>query len=771
MRDFIVSLVVLFFTTSFVFAEVEDTSIIDELNEDYIKELSIDFNLKSFESCQDMEDVMEGYIKNYWKNNKNNYYPIYRWIEPMIDWDMLFNSVDSSMEKGIVMDESVTSTQSDNVVWGWDEGDYSETNTQVKGVDESDIIKTDGDYIYYYNSTQKYVYIIDSSDKNNLEVVKKLKLPSYFSGPVLYISENRLIIVSTGYSRSTFTNYWINRNNKTYTVIFDTTDKTQVELLKIYVNDGNLTKSRKIGKYLYVVSNNYFNIPYHTFKEEADISVNIKNIVPKRIDISRTSDSDTHNLKLAGKVMPYHVTAWSVAKCNEIEYVLPDSETLKKYPFNPSYNIISIIDTEDTSLEVKTKVIAWSNSEMYMSLENLYLTSNMYIPYNYRCPVGARCIMPYYYGGTTNTLIHKLAIDENSLDYENSNIIPWRPLTQYSMDEKDDYFRIITSTNNWRGWSEKHTDLYILDKDLELYSSLENLWEWEDFKSSRFMWDKLYLVTFEQIDPLFAIDLTDQKNPEVLGELKIPGYSTYLHPYDDNHLIGLGYNTYENEWGSTRQWWIKVDLYEINFDKKCWDTDLSNEEQEKCDSWDYKWIIVKQAYSYTMWDSWSSSEALHNPRMFMWNANKNLLLLPATIYTNESEDSYKHIDFFNWLIALTINKDFGIAEKYKISHIDTEWLEEKRIEECKKYSQDEETNCRELLDGSTYCPPISKYVPEYCYANTPIGAYLASRSYNFRNSFIKRALWIGNTSFAISDDKVTSHDLSNGEKYGEVYMK
>jgi uncharacterized secreted protein with C-terminal beta-propeller domain len=104
---------------------------------------------------------------------------------------------------------------------------------------------------------------------------------------------------------------------------------------------------------------------------------------------------------------------------------------------------------------------------------------------------------------------------------------------------------------------------------LELKSSLTGLGKTEDFKSSRFIGDKLFLVTFKQIDPLFAIDVADSKNPKVLGELKIPGYSTYLHPYDDTHLIGIGYNTSENQHGGTFNNGLKIDLYQVNYDKKC----------------------------------------------------------------------------------------------------------------------------------------------------------------------------------------------------------
>jgi hypothetical protein len=169
-------------------------------------------------------------------------------------------------------------------------------------------------------------------------------------------------------------------------------------------------KSRKIGDLVYVISNNNFQIPYHIFKTEDDIDIDVKNLLPKKIDISKTSDKDNQNLELRGTKLPYNITAGNIAKCNEIEYVLPDADTMKEFDFAPSYNIISIIDTRNTTNEVKTKVIAGSNSEIYMSLDNLYLTSNMYQSYNFSCPINARCFAPWYPRGT-NTLVHKINID------------------------------------------------------------------------------------------------------------------------------------------------------------------------------------------------------------------------------------------------------------------------------------------------------------------------------------------------------------------------
>ena len=257
------------------------------------------------------------------------------------------------------------------------------------------------------------------------------------------------------------------------------------------------------------------------------------------------------------------------------------------------------------------------------------------------------------------------------------------------------------------------------------------------------------------------------KKPTVLGELKIPGFSTYLHPYDDNHIIGLGYDTKLNQWWGTTTDWLKLDLYQINYDKQCWDSNLTEEEVEKCDSGDYKWIIVKQLHTLTMWENGSYSEALNNPRMFVWNKARNTLLLPANLYVNDPTEQYKRIDFYNWLLSVNISPENGIVKNAQTTHIDTSGLREKRDIECSKYSAalSWEPVCKKLLDGTEYCTSGESsrdtYIPNYCYENSPLWEYLANRSWEFNKSFIKRWLYAGNTVYAISDEKITSHTFDD----------
>ncbi len=765
-KSFLKMIWILFFVVLSVwktFAAVEDTSIIDELNKTETKDLNYDFSLKSFESCDWLENVMWKYIKDYWKNNKN------RWVYPMA-YDTM--AIDGVMEEGALQKSTMADVaETTSNAWDWASNDYSKTNVQVAWVDESDIVKTDWEYIYYYNESDKYVYIVKAW---SLEIIKKIKLPYSFYSPILYIWDNRLTIISWWYSNVDYSRYgyWVNRNSKTYTIVFDTTNISSPVLTKLYVADWDYVNSRKIGDYVYVISNNNFSIPYYLFKSEDDIVVNANNLLPKKIDISKTDDKNEQNLNLRGRSLPYNITAWNVAKCSDIEYVLPDADTLSKFDFNPSYNIISTINTKDTTQEVKTKVIAWSNTEMYMSLDNLYLSSYIYKSYDFRCTWLTRCFIPWY-PRWENTLVHKINIDWSDLKYQDSTIIPGTPLTQYSMDENNSNFRILTQTNTWNDmWNQSHTDLYILDKDLKLKWQLNELWTWEQFRASRYIWDKLYLVTFKQTDPLFAIDVADPANPKVLWELKIPWYSTYLHPYDENHLIWLWYNTTENQWWWTINDWLKVDLYQVNYDKKCWDAGLTADEVKKCDDGTYKWIIVKQLYSKVLWWYGSYSEALNNPRMFMWKSNSNKLLLPVTLYENYTTDIYRHKDFFQWLVTLNIDKDKWIEENYRITHIDATDLSTKRYEECKKYTtQSTEKKCVKLIWWWEYCEAADyNYVPQYCYADSTIWEYIANRYWDFSKSFIKRAIWIGNMAYTLSDDLIKASNLSTGIEKDRVII-
>ena len=162
------------------------------------------------------------------------------------------------------------------------------------------------------------------------------------------------------------------------------------------------------------------------------------------------------------------------------------------------------------------------------------------------------------------TIIHKISIDEDKIEYVAKGSVPGRLLNQFSMDQNGDRFRVATTTEYYTQYQGtiRANAVYVLDEELDIVGSLDQIAPDESIFSARFIDDRLYLVTFQQIDPFFVIDLSTD-TPKILGELKIPGFSNYLHPYDDEHIIGIGRDTKEIGDNRVQQLGIKIALFNV----------------------------------------------------------------------------------------------------------------------------------------------------------------------------------------------------------------
>jgi uncharacterized secreted protein with C-terminal beta-propeller domain len=143
---------------------------------------------------------------------------------------------------------------------------------------------------------------------------------------------------------------------------------------------------------------------------------------------------------------------------------------------------------------------------------------------------------PYIY--SSDTTVYKFELNAGKATYRSKADVPGEILNQFSMDESGGYFRIATNIGGTSDASSNN--MYALDGDMKIVGKIEGIAPGERIYSVRFMGDRAYMVTFRSVDPLFAVDLSDPRDPKILGQLKIPGYSDYLHPYDDNLLIGFG---------------------------------------------------------------------------------------------------------------------------------------------------------------------------------------------------------------------------------------
>lgn len=441
---------------------------------------------------------------------------------------------------------------------------YSTTNIQVTGVDEGDIVKTDGEYAYIVSKDGCSVFIVNVNPPEDGDIASTINTGGsireiYVKGNTLVLLGQRAVFqidpspvsVDSQYCSVHYKGkkvkldmgkfYYLNYiyYQATFVDIFDISDREEPDLMDSHIIRGSPLGSRMIGDYVYVITSH--NI-YRNF-QEYDLPVPASEIY--YMNCSNDADSINYYLQLT--------------------------------------SILSIDISEPSSIVDLRVLLMPASSDIYVSLNNIYIT---YHEYNYL----------NYYGKTS---VHRIAIDNGEILYGAYGEIEGSLLNRFSMDEYEGYFRVATSI----GFSSSHR-IYVLDMDMNIVGRLEGIAPNEWMYSARFMGDRLYLITFRRVDPFFVIDLTEPEKPELLGELVIPGWSDYLHPFDENHVIGLGKETTLT--GLTQG--VKLSLFDV--------TDVENPEE-----------ISK----FVIGDRYTSTIAADEPHAFLFSMEKNLLVIPVRL--------------------------------------------------------------------------------------------------------------------------------------------
>ena len=522
--------------------------------------------------------------------------------------------------------------------------DYSTTNVQVQGVDEADIVKTDGEYLYQVNNDKIVIAKIYPSDA--MKMTKTIKLADENLYPMeLYVDKERLIVIGTStndipIARPAEKRIAIYPPRYSYGTVklieYDIKDKANINKSREIELEGNYLSSRKIGDKLYLISNKYIDY-YHIMNEGGE------NNTPSYRDTAM--NEEFVNIPL-----------------DKIAY-FPDC-------VGNNYLIVAGVDLGKPKEGVNVSTYLGSGENIYASTENLYvaLTKHVSKP---KDPViydsaNPKSIAPNYYD--IETLIYRFALNGGKLDYTAKGTVPGNILNQFSMDENDGYFRIATTKGDiWRNdENTSKNNLYVLDDELKIVGSIEDIAPGEKIYSVRFMGDRAYMVTFKTVDPLFVIDLKDAKNPKILGALKIPGYSDYLHPYDENHIIGFGKDAVEvvhkdnngNEVGRMAYYLgMKIAIFDV--------TDVNN---------------PKEMFTEKIGDRGTDSELLNNHKALLFSKEKNLMAFPVTVLEVKDKDkgispnTMPEYGSFAFQGAYVYNIDLihGFTLKSKISHINDE---------------------------------------------------------------------------------------------------
>jgi len=547
---------------------------------------------------------------------------------------------------------------------------HSETNVQVAGVDELDMVKTDGTYLY--TVTNNTVAIVLAYPSTDARLLARVTVNDSIQG--IFIEGNKLAIVTQRFSYYPYILgvsqgivqpqplmggvaisrpiYWGNPQTSSLW-IFDVSNHSSPTLTISLTVNGTLAGARLIGNYAYLVATQ-------------PVNCNGPIILPENIVNSKVM-----------QVAPLDVYHSDIAD------------------YGHSFTSVVGIDISQSNPTPSSKVfLLGTSSTIYVSLNQIYLTQPVWNIYE-------------------QTAVHRISIDGASINYEATGTVTGHVLNQFSMDEYNGYFRVATNDYGYArplavaSGSQpttyvqpvQHTNLYVLDSSLHIVGSLEGLSPGESFYAARFMGDRAYLVTYQRMDPLFVIGLQNPLNPRVLGQLVISGVSDYLQPYDEYHLMGFGKSSTNVTWENAALFQgLKLSLFDVTDPTKPIDTS-----------------------NFLAGDRGSDSPALTDHTSVLFEKSLNLLVIPVEIAQIKQNTAYPWAygtPVWQGVYVFSVTLQNGIVFRGGITHLPSGELP----------------------------------------------------NWNNSSLFVKRALYIGNVLYTVSDNKVMMNNLTDLSGLGSVSL-
>ncbi len=514
--------------------------------------------------------------------------------------------------------------------------DFSTTNVQVQGVDEADFVKNDGKHIYLI--AQDKLVIVDAYPAEDAEIISETEIKARPRNMLL--KDDRLVIFTDDYEDTyVISEYdYVPRRRpaqKTHALIYDISDRENPELIEDYSLNGNYFESRMIDEYVYFVVkediyyyNNLIDLP--VIREKGGIAVQpeiyyfdnpeddyIFHTIAGFDIFGSTIDAKTFMMGYSNSLYVSKGNIYIAYQKNIpwIDYRARNEErfynvVLPLLPADARSEIISVKNDNSISSYQRWDRISLILEDMYNNMDEddkqdlIQEIEQAVEEYEAKMEAERR-----------KTVIHKISIDDGKIEYRARGEVEGYLLNQFSMDEYEDNLRVATTTYIYRQGSTMYNNVYVLDHDLDVIGKIEDIAPEERIYSARFIGERLYMVTFKNIDPFFVVDLSDPKKPEILGELKIPGFSDYLHPYDEDHIIGIGKETEGNQWGGVSTGGVKIALFDVS--------DVEN---------------PKQVDKYEIGEPGTDSEALRDHKAFLFDRKRNLLVIPVREVTGRFRD-------------------------------------------------------------------------------------------------------------------------------------
>lgn len=605
-----------------------------------------------------------------------------------------------------------------------DEGDYSLTNVQVQGVDEADWAKTDGRFIYQLSGSRVLITDISNPSRPTLAANLDYAEKDEFYPRELYVDDKRLIVigdrtllsVSTTGSDEPSSNgvsgvsieattresvdivaptakkigIWppIAARKFVKTLIYELSDDGQPKLVRETEQEGSYLSSRKLDSALYIVTNKY-NYAYPMYGTS---------IWERSVAEGDSSASEPGSYSLTSSFEPLYSDS---AMSGVVEPITLPLDQIHYFPepADSSMMLIGALDLDHPDQQLQVSAYLGSGETIYASERHLYVAISKHTANGKKFE--------------QQTQFHKFRLDQGNIVYIGEGTVPGLLLNQFSMDEYNGYLRVaLTNGDMWASGAAGSTNnIYVLDEKLATIGKLEGLAPGERIYSVRFMGDRAYMVTFRNVDPLFAIDLRSPANPSVLGQLKIPGYSDYLHPYDENHLIGFGKETVElpvkgmspDETAAYYQG-MKIALFDV--------TDVRH---------------PKEMFKEIIGDRGTHSELLNDHKALLFSRDKGLMAFPVELHEITNKESMDGNSFpaygeftYQGAYVYRIDLQEGFKLRGRISHLTDE----------------------DLLKSGAY-------------------------GYDYNKS-VKRILYASDTLYTLSEAMVKANDLNSLEERGSL---
>ncbi len=467
---------------------------------------------------------------------------------------------DSSEEQEASMAQSSTATSVSLDGTTVETDDYSKTNTVEANIDEADIVKTDGKYIYALSKKEECIRIVKVTNKMKLcqEVMIDSSAYEQMSIEDMYVIEDKMVVISQ-VKRVREDDKQTNEKSITDSETTDESDATAETVGNAETaENGNATAEAAVDiavsttediAYTDDVSTNvvYQAGQYDTVMDVYDISSRnaVKHITTNKqsgaYESSRYSDGylyvfseqsafccmEEYDKKTFKNTVIPKINDTCIKPGNI--YLVEDEEQL----YNRNFSVISSWNLNNPKKCVDAKSILGRIDNLYVSETAIYTAVRA---------DSSRQVFEDMYLYESRTKVFKFDYVDGSILYRTKHIVSGYLNDSFAMSEKDGYLRIVAYVDDYNGFNwVNYSNFYVLDANMKSVGLITKIAEGEELHAVRYLGDKAYFVTYETVDPLFTVDVSNPEDPKIIGELKIPGYSSYLHVWSENMLLGIGY--------------------------------------------------------------------------------------------------------------------------------------------------------------------------------------------------------------------------------------